>query len=279
MVKRLLASIEISRPHNMLVAAFGVAAGYVISGGDSREEIWPTALFTALVTGAGNIINDYYDVKIDSVNKPRRPLPSGRMSVRAASVLYITATALITAGAYSFLPPRVFALICLWQLALYVYARRVKRIFVAGNLLVTLVTSSVFLAGALVAENAAAAAVPVAIAMAFILSRELVKGLEDVEGDRAAGVATAAIVVGTERTVMAASGLMLALVCVLPLPTLAGHYGALYLWVMELTVVPGLLAASYLILRHAGKRSFSRVSWLLKIMMFFGVLAMGVGKL
>lgn len=279
MFKRLLVSIEISRPHNMLVAAFGVAAGYVISGGDSAAAIWPTALVTALVTGAGNIINDYYDVQIDGVNKPRRPLPSGRMSVRGAGAFYAAATVLITVGAFALLPLRILTLITSWQLALYVYARWVKRMFVVGNLLVAAITSSVFLAGALVTGNVTAAIVPISIAMVFILSRELVKGAEDVEGDRAAGVSTVAVVIGTARTVMAASGLMLVLAAAIPVPTLAGHYGALYLWVMELTVVPGLLAASYMVLKHPGKRSFCRVSWLLKIEMFFGVLAMGVGNL
>ena len=276
MVNRLLVSIEISRPHNILVAAFGVAAGYVIAGGDSAAAVWPTALCTALVTGAGNIVNDYYDISIDRVNKPHRPLPSGRMSASSAGMLYAAASALITVAAFAFLPFRILLLVLFWQLALYAYARWVKRVFAVGNVLVAAITSSVFLAGALVAGDARAAVVPIAIAMAFVLSRELVKGAEDVEGDRAAGVSTVAVVLGTDRTATVASGLMLVLVAAIPLPTLAGHYGALYLWVMELTVVPGLLAASYMVLRHPGKRSFCRVSWLLKIGMFFGILAMGL---
>jgi len=279
MFKRLLVSIEITRPHNMLVAAFGVAAGYIIAGGNSVAEMWPTALVTAAVTGAGNIVNDCYDLQIDKVNKPRRPLPSGRLTFGAAAWLYGVCTAVITAGAFFFLPSNVALLVVSWQLALYVYARWVKRMFVVGNLLVAAVTSSVFLAGALLTGNAAAAAVPVSIAFVFVLSRELIKGAEDVEGDRVSGVSTVAVVLGTDRAVLAASGLMLLLVSVIPAPALIGHYSALYLWVMELTVAPGLLVASYLILKHPGKRIFCRVSWLLKIEMFFGVLAMGVGKL
>jgi geranylgeranylglycerol-phosphate geranylgeranyltransferase len=279
MIKRLLVSIEISRPHNMLIAAFGVAAGYLIAGGDSAGEVWPTALFTALVTGAGNVINDYHDVHIDRVNKPRRPLPSGRMPVRAAAVLYVTATALITAGAMVLLPLRVAALMVAWQLGLYVYARWAKRTFVVGNVLVATITSSVFLAGALLANDPVAAVVPVSIAIVFIMSRELVKGAEDVEGDRLCGVSTVAVVVGVDRTVLLASAMMLLLVSALPWPALAGGYGRLYLWVMELAVVPGLLVAAYSILKHPGRRSYGRVSWLLKVEMLFGVLAVGLGRL
>jgi len=160
MFKRLLVSIEITRPHNMLVAAFGVAAGYILSGGNSVAEMWPAALITAAVTGAGNIVNDCYDLQIDTVNKPRRPLPSGRLTYRAAAWLYGVCTAVITAGSFFFLPSKVALLVVSWQLALYLYARWAKRMFVVGNLLVAAVTSSVFLAGALLTGNAAAAAVP-----------------------------------------------------------------------------------------------------------------------
>lgn len=279
MFKLLLVSLEISRPHNMVVAAFSVIAGYVIAGGAVAAGVWPTALFTALVTGAGNVINDYHDVGIDRINKPGRPLPSGRMQVRSAAVLYAAATVAITAGAFVFLPLGVAVLMVVWQASLYVYARWAKRAFPWGNLLVATVTSSAFVVGGLVAGNVSAVWIPVAVAFVFIMSRELVKGAEDVEGDTKAGVSTAAAAYGAERAMVLASVLMLSLAAVIPLPGVAGHFGVYYLWTMELTVVPGLLAASYLVLKSPDKRTCGRVSLLLKIEMFFGVLAMGVGVL
>lgn len=279
MFTRLLVSIEISRPHNMLIAAFCVVAGYVIAGGRSVADLWPTAMCTALVTGAGNVINDYYDVAIDRINKPHRPLPSNRLSVSAAAVLYAVSTCLITVGVFVILPPRVAVLVVVWEAALYAYARWVKRVFVVGNVLVALIASSAFVAGGLLCYNTAAVLVPTGIAFVFVVSRELVKGAEDVEGDRVAGIGTTAVVVGVERTVAWASCLMLVLASALPLPALLGYYGDVYLWVMELAVVPGLVTAAYLILRHPGKRTFGNVSWILKGEMFFGVLAVALGKL
>jgi geranylgeranylglycerol-phosphate geranylgeranyltransferase len=279
MLKRLLVSFEIFRPHNMLVAAFGVVAGYVISGGRSVSEVWPTALFTALVTGAGNVINDYHDVHIDRINKPRRPLPSQRLTPKTAAILYAISTLLITAGAALWLPPRVTALVVVWQVLLHVYARWAKRVFILGNLLVAAVASSAFGAGGLLTGHGSAVVLPIGLAFVFVLSRELVKGAEDLEGDREAGVGTAAVVVGLERAVLWAAGMMLFLAAAMPVPALANYYGTLYLWVMEVTVVPGLLVASYLILRNPNKRVFNRVSWILKVGMFFGVLAMALGKM
>lgn len=275
----LLASIEITRPHNMLITALAVVAGYVIAGGSNASEVWPTALFTAAVTGAGNVVNDIYDVHVDQVNKPRRPLPSGRLTRRAAAVMYLAGTTMVTAGAFAFLPSQVTALVLSWQLALFVYARWAKRILIAGNLLIASVTSSVFVAGALLTGNVSAAAVPVAFAAVFVMGRELVKGAEDVEGDRNSGVLTVAAVLGEDRAGRAAAALLLLLAAAIPAPALAGYFGTVYLWVMELTVVPGLLVATLLVVKHPGKPVYSLVSWLLKVEMVFGIVAMGADKL
>ena len=143
MIKRLLVFIEVTRPHNMLVAAFGVAAGHVIAGGRVDAQLWPVVLVTAAVTGAGNIINDCFDLHIDKVNKPRRPLPSGRLTPRSAFRFYWVSTAAITTSAVLLLPYSVAALVVFWQAALYGYARWAKKVFIAGNLLVAAVGSVV----------------------------------------------------------------------------------------------------------------------------------------
>lgn len=278
MLKRLLVSIELSRPHNMLAAAFAVLVGYYVSGGRDVREILTPAVFAALVTGAGNVVNDYFDAPIDRVNKPRRPIPSNRFPAGAAVKLYVAAAGLTSAGAFVLLKLDVAVLMVVWHLLLFLYAHRLKRIFLVGNFVVASVAASAFAAGGLVAGRPGAVAVPVVIAFVFVLSRELVKGAEDVDGDARAGVRTLAVVAGIEGTVQWASGLMLGLAILLPIPTLAGYYGELYFWVMEITVAPTLLAGACLVLNKPHRRVFTAVSWFLKVGMFFGVLAVGLGR-
>ena len=103
-MKRLIATIEIARPHNMLAAAVAVAGGYFLSGGRAFGEIATPLVFTALVTGFGNLINDFYDAEIDRVNKPRRPIPSGKLSPRFVFRAYVTGNALVTVGMLLLLP-------------------------------------------------------------------------------------------------------------------------------------------------------------------------------
>jgi geranylgeranylglycerol-phosphate geranylgeranyltransferase len=161
---------------------------------------------------------------------------------------------------------------------LLTYAARLKRVFVVGNVLVAAITSSAFAAGALLAARPAAAVVPVLIAFFFVLSREVVKGAEDFEGDSAAGADTVAVVAGVGRAVLTASLLMLSLAMLIPTPAVSSYYGPRYFWTMELLVVPALIGSSYLVLTRPQRGTFSRVSWVLKGSMFFGILAIALAR-
>jgi len=277
MLTRLVAAVEITRPHNMAAAALSVVVGYSVAGGRDAHDALFAAAVTALVTGAGNVINDYYDVSIDRVNKPRRPLPSERLGRRGALVYYAMLTAAACAAAAWLLPARLAWLVVLWQAALFVYAARAKRVFLAGNLLVAAIASSAFLAGAILAGDPAAAKVPMGIAFVFVLSREVVKGGEDLAGDAAAGVGTLAVRLGPRRAATVAAALMLGLAAALPAPAIAGYYGATYFWLMEALVVPMLVVAAVVVVRRPERAAFARVSWMLKAGMFVGILAIAAG--
>ncbi len=279
MLSHLLASVEILRPHNMLASGLCVLAGYHVAGGAGVEAATTAALLTALATGAGNVINDYFDLEIDRVNKPRRPLPSGRISRRAALVLYSVLCVVVVVGAVTLLPQRVTGLVLLWLVALFGYAAGVKRVFFAGNFLVAAITSSAFVAGAMLTENVSSSLVPFLIAFFFVMSRELVKGAEDLRGDEAGSVRTFAVVLGVGHTVTIAAVMMLALAVLIPLPSLLRYYGGKYFVTMAVLVIPGLIVGAGMILGNAERKTFNRVSWLLKLGMFFGILAIALGKM
>ncbi|HKZ63153.1 MAG TPA: UbiA family prenyltransferase, partial [Thermoplasmata archaeon] len=80
------------RPANALIAAAAVCVGAVVTVGTSEAALqWQAVALGAVVaflfTGAGNALNDVYDRETDRVNHPDRPIPSGQVSPRAASVL------------------------------------------------------------------------------------------------------------------------------------------------------------------------------------------------
>jgi geranylgeranylglycerol-phosphate geranylgeranyltransferase len=277
MIRRLLVPLEITRPHNMLAAALSVAAGYYIAGGRDAGTIVLPVVLTALITGAGNVINDYRDIHIDRINKPRRPLPSERLSPRAALSLYVFLTVALAAGCMLLRPPALAGLMLAWQLALFAYAVWFKRVFIAGNLLVAVVAASAFFAGALAGGNARASVIPVALAFGFVLCREVVKGCEDVEGDNNGGVHTAAVVFGERRAGAIASAMMALMAVLIPLPAFVAGYSQWYLWIMLVLVVPLLAYGAWAVVRRPGRKTYNHVSWALKFGMFFGIIAIAAG--
>jgi geranylgeranylglycerol-phosphate geranylgeranyltransferase len=277
MSARLPAWLSILRPHNMLASALAVVAGNVIARGSGGNVLVVTAVLAALVTGAGNILNDCFDLEVDRINKPRRPLPSGRLSVRAAVAWYLVISVIATTAATVLVPPSVGALIIAWQVALAFYARWCKRWLVVGNLVVAAISASAFLAGALVANNPYAALIPGVIAFLFVVCREIVKGAEDVEGDRHGNVRTLAVVLGAPRAGTVAAVLMLLLAAFMPVPALAAHYRAPYLLVMELLVAPVLFSGAMRVAASSDRRAFTITSRLLKLGMFLGIAGVALG--
>lgn len=268
----ILRALQIIRPHNVAAAVLCVAAGYAVAGSGAS---WPMLLLAAaaLVTAAGNVINDYFDYDIDAINKPRRPLPSGAVTRGEARWLYILLLIAI-AVCIALLPLFEGAWIGAWAILLHWYSSRLKRMYLAGNLLVSAVAASGFVLGAAAAGDAAAGMLPAGLTFFFVLGRELVKDVEDIEGDRACGARTVPVVAGRRAALGAASAIFILLAAAFPVPYFTGTYGPLYLAVMLAAVLPILGLSAGLSL---AQRSPGMVSLLLKAGMFFGIAAFYLG--
>ncbi|HEY6555062.1 MAG TPA: UbiA family prenyltransferase [Vicinamibacteria bacterium] len=92
---------ELARPFTLLPPALGVLSGAASAWGAGHAKpaltwalILPVALGTlmaAVLNAANNAINQIYDLDIDRVNKPKRPLPNGTLSIREAWVFTVVA--------------------------------------------------------------------------------------------------------------------------------------------------------------------------------------------
>ena len=116
--------LEFARPFTLFAPALGMASGGATAIGAAPRESWSGwlviyplvgALMAATLNAASNGLNQIYDLDIDAVNKPKRPLPSGRMTFREA-----WAFTLLTFAAA-------------WLLAWVDRARRAARVLLAGR--------------------------------------------------------------------------------------------------------------------------------------------------
>lgn len=192
---------RITRPANAAAAGLAAIVAYLIATGTLVPAVLLLFFVVLLITAAGNVINDYYDIEIDRVNRPDRPIPSGDVTPRAARAYAVT---LFLAGILLCLPTNAIciAIAVLNSFILIAYAARLKRLPLVGNLAVSYLAGSMFLfGGALIGPAGIIHVMPFAVMTFFaMLARELVKDAEDIEGDRASGAVTLPIRYGIRIT-------------------------------------------------------------------------------
>lgn len=275
--------LQLARPVNGLIAALGVFVGAQFGLQGSGLEwtygrAWSalaTALSTALILSAGNALNDAADAEIDRVNRPERAIPSGRATVQqarrfaAACVL----TGLLFAALVSL---EAFRIAVGAAGALAAYAAFLKRMPLAGNLTVAFLTSAAFYAGGVAVEGARHTYAPIVFIFLFTAARELVKDIEDMEGDALHGARTAPIVWGKTAAQTAASAFAALGVLWSPIPFLLEWrgFGPLYLAAVTLGVNLPICWTFARFWRGGSARQTQRT---LKTSAVFGLLAVYIG--
>ncbi|OJH48527.1 geranylgeranylglycerol-phosphate geranylgeranyltransferase [Methanohalophilus portucalensis FDF-1] len=267
---------------NCVMAAFAAVIGVLIAFRIIFEQSFQALPFfeaggvgivVMLVTGAGNTINDYFDVAIDTINRPDRPIPSGRVSKKQA--LFFAAFLFIVGITIAWFINLVCALIALLNSFLLVlYARNLKTTPFFGNAAVGYLTGSTFLFGAAVfgIEGLYALSVLFLLATLATIAREIVKDIEDMEGDLKAGATTLPILIGKKQAGLVASVLALIGIAASPYPYLNSMLGEYYL---PLVGIADLLfiAAVYSVLKNDPVLSSKRF----KLAMFMALFAFVAG--
>jgi len=223
------ATVEITRPGNAVVG--GVAAlvgGYL--GGSLGLAAVVAAVATVLGTGAGNAVNDYYDAEIDALNRPERPIPSGRLSRRGAALLAVSFFLGALILTLAFLPPLAIVIGVANLVLLVGYSSHLKRMPLVGNVVVAYLTGSAFLFGGAAVEGVEFTIVLFALAALANLGREIVKDIEDMEGDAEEGARTLPVIWGERRALAVASVAVGVGVVLSPLPYFVfDEFGVAYL--------------------------------------------------
>ncbi len=267
--------VQLIRPLNLILVLCGVVLGAWMTHMEQPVDWTGTflaAVALASVAAAGNVHNDIRDLEADRVNRPDRPLPSGRVSVRAARLVcggllgasYVLG-ALVSVRHLGALVGIAFLL--------WLYNRRLKHLPLIGNVVVAgLVTVSLPFARL---DTPLTPALWVAMVFAFVLNliRELIKDAEDANGDAGVGSRTLAILAGTRGLRVGVQVLLAGTLIALPVPAILPAFAGTWL----VTCIP---ASVFLALALAGtvgegfpSPSASRH---VKAAMVFGLLALAI---
>ncbi|WP_394743102.1 geranylgeranylglycerol-phosphate geranylgeranyltransferase [Natronococcus roseus] len=240
--------VELTRPVNAVVAGVLTFTGaFVAIGSNVIGSVGPVllaALVTVLATAAGNTINDYFDIETDQINNPDRPIPRG--AVAPSTALGSSIVLFVAAGALALLLPLFATAIALLNIVLLVaYTEVFKGMPGVGNAVVAYLGGSTFLLGGAAVGDIAVPGVLFLLAALATFSREVIKDVEDMEGDQREEITTLPLVIGEKRSLTLSTGFLCLMAVVTPVPYLLGILGIVYL-VLMIPVNGAILYAGYL---------------------------------
>ncbi len=280
--------LEIIRPANAVMAIIAVVLmGFV--GHDFGIPLILGMIATFLALGGGNAINDVFDVNIDLINKPTRPIPSGRIKLKSAKIysLGLLALAVIVGGIISFMVNNIGPVIIVFGACIleYFYARNLKSTVLIGNISVGILTGLCFLFGGVIigSKNGDINLIITSLILAFFAllmttAREIVKDTEDIEGDKKEGAKTFPIVYGEKASSYLAASLIIIDTILCPLLYVYHIFTVTYLVIVIVAMVLFFYSA-YGILKDQSRENCARISKLLKIGMIIAFIAFALGSL
>ena len=259
-------------------------------------DFLPVAVSTVLIAAAGYVINDYFDIKIDIINRPDKVILEKKIPLRVAIMahvglnilaLSIASIAASRGGHYEWLLVQLGCTVILWF-----YSTDFKRQFVIGNVVVALLTALTILI--LIVYMPAMpmmhlkrypeppppliSATTICYGYAFFAfaltwMREIVKDMEDYKGDAAEGCMTMPIKKGLEfsqRFIQAIGVITIAVLCLIVYYFFSERYIVLGIYTTTFIVAPLIAWCIFLQRRNTTEHYHAASKWL-KVIMVAGI--------
>ncbi len=267
--------LRLTRFWNLLIIGIAqyFAAVFLIAKNSFKDRhLLILSASTIVIAAAGYIINDYYDVKIDLINKPERVV-IGKEVNRRFALLFHTLLSFSGVGLGLLLNWKIGFINFLAAFLLWWYSNDLKRQPFIGNFVVALLTGlSILVVNILFKVNHPFVIIYSVFAFSITLVREVVKDMEDLKGDNTFGCKTLPILLGIRKTKFILYVLIVAFI--ITVATISNLYlpiPSYYLYVF--LFAPSLLLVIWLI-RADTKRDFYQLSQMCKIIMLLGIASM-----
>ncbi|MEW6320711.1 MAG: UbiA family prenyltransferase [Acidobacteriota bacterium] len=216
-MSRLALYLEFSRPFTLVAPALGFLSGGITAIGAHPVEpltagalVYPLvgALMAAVLNAASNALNQIYDLEIDRVNKPKRPLPSGRLALGEAWAFTWATYAAAWALAWMVAPGgrhECFWIVVVATIITFVYSAppfRTKRLGIWANVTIAIPRGVLLKVAGWTSVKTMAGIEPWyigAIFGLFLLGASTTKDFADMEGDKRGGCRTLPIQYGVVK--------------------------------------------------------------------------------
>ncbi|GIK20669.1 MAG: prenyltransferase [Ignavibacteriota bacterium] len=278
LLKKFSAYIKITRPLNTAITFCVVVVAILIS------QKYPTkisfillaSLTAALTAAAGNVINDLFDIETDKTAHPDRVLTKGTLTKTEAKSEYflLNSIAAIIAVSLSTTP---FVIVLLSISLLYIYSAYLKRIILVGNITVAALAGLAFIYGGVVTNNPKAAVIPAFFAFFINLIREIVKDIQDIDGDKKQKIITFPVRYGIQPAKKSAAILIIILIAFTFYPFIFQVYKIEFFVIVMIFVNPVFIICVKNLLQKKAA-DIALTCNLLKLNMIIGLIAIYLGN-
>ncbi len=271
--------LKLTRPVNSVMVGFAVVVGIAVTS--------PLAVFSApaalgfltgfFISSYSMVVNDYYDLEVDKINTPHRPLASGRITTRIAAIyagilLILGIAAAILVGRDNLIIAAAFAAIA------WIYNAWGKKKMLLGNMMVAASVAIPYIYGGAAVGNAGSPLLWFLALTSFLAAtgREVVKTISDTEGDEVRGVRSIARVHGGRAAALAGATLFLGAVISTVLPMLFQETGMLFSGLILIPDVLFVYAAAKILQDSSGANAL-KIKKLTLIGMVIGMFVFIIG--
>lgn len=276
-MKKIKYFIIITRPVNFAISFLSlIVAGLICNNNQLNLNIIFAAVSAAFVGSAGNIINDYFDIEIDKINRPNRILPSNKLSLNEAQTEFVVLN--IAAVILSFFINNYALIIVIFSITvIFAYSAYFKKIPLLGNIVVSFFTGLAFIYGGAAVENISAAVIPAVFAFTTNLIRELIKDIEDIKGDSANNVFTFPSKFGIQKTKYLILSLTIMLMILTTIPYILEIYKIEFFLIAMSFINPLFLLMLKRLFENDELSNMKSSSRIVKVNMIIGLIAIYVG--
>jgi geranylgeranylglycerol-phosphate geranylgeranyltransferase len=275
---RLKHFLILCRPLNVIIGMLSIFIGAFITGTiHPIMKVILACISGGLIAAAANVINDYYDIEIDKINKPHRPIAAGIITPKEGFIYSLVLFLLGMVCGY-IINWLAFMVSVFSSMLLFLYSYRLKRIVLWGNISVSLATALAFIYGGIAVNRLSYALIPATFSLFYHLGREIIKDVEDIEGDRADKIKTLPIAYGEKLALYVATWIYVFLIILTLMPYIFNIFGMYYLVIVFFIVDLIIGYVLFSMWRNSESKNLSRLSMILKLNMFAGLLAIYVGK-
>jgi len=282
------------RPFNCFLLTMCAIVGIMVSNPEEFYSVsdllghLPTLVMIFIggwaLSASAMVLNDYFDIEVDKINDPKRPIPSGEIAPKQAltfGIILIAVGILMGIGIDLFENIRhgsqfgvsiVTAVICAIMAA--AYTKYMKRFSIVGNMAVSIGVWMGFLYGDLVFDFMPEVLPQCMGAAAFFLNfgREVSKGIMDIEGDRENKVTTVATALGSKWTAIIASVIIFLAIPVSIIPIFVA--GASWVYLFSINVIQALvLAVSIWLLIDHKPATIKKIKYVVLVTMLLALIA------